>query len=42
MKPDVEGYELAALRGAVHLVENHRPPLFLLEVNGATVRQGRP
>ena len=40
LKLDVEGHELAALRGAVKLIENGRLPVILMEVNGSGSRYG--
>ena len=41
-KLDVEGHELAALRGAAGLIERGRLPAILLEVNGSARRYGVP
>jgi FkbM family methyltransferase len=39
-KIDVEGYELATLKGAQELLSNHNPPVLLMEMNEAFSRYG--
>ncbi|RME82246.1 MAG: FkbM family methyltransferase [Caldilineae bacterium] len=39
-KVDVEGYELEVLRGALPLIEQRRPAVWLLEANGSGDRYG--